>query len=403
MPPTEPPASPEFAAVYGRNADLSTAELHAIAGARDLEIAPLNQYAAIVRAPNLDFAELLGGTTKLIELQPNVVDSAEAAIAHLVGAVSSDKRVLFGISSYGSVPATPLTNLARQYLAKRGIKDRYLAKRDGKSGRHPDGELSAVQVKHNKLLTKGHDWCVFETEAGWRFGRTVWVYDFHGFSVRDYEKPAANSKRGMLPPQLARVMVNLGTCGKPGQKVYDPFCGSGVALMEAHVLGHEVVGSDISSAAIKDTIWNLQWLVRRRPDMRFEVTVADATKELPVTAESGVDAIVTEGYLGEPVRAQMTEADLEQEAVAVEKLMVAFFQQARSALPADGRLVITFPIWKLKKGVRRLATTKMIDRLLALGYNKVRPLPGLESTLESILVSRAQQRVIHELFIFQKH
>lgn len=397
-----------YAAVYGRNAALSAAELFALGECGGFAVAPLSKYAAgLSEGFELDVANRLGGTTKIIELDPEVAESAEAAIHALAGTVArpTSGKLIFGISSYGSVPATPLTGLMDKLLIKRDIKTRYMAKRSGKAGRASSAdELSAVQIKHNKLLTKGADWCLFETPIGWRYGRTVWVYDFEGFGKRDYDKPVADSKRGMLPPQLARVMVNLGTQGRD-VPVYDPFCGVGGLLLESVTMGHTTYGSDLEQTAVDGAERNLEWLTGKRPHpgdgQLWKLAMTDATRELLTLPHS---IIVTEGYLGEPVQQSTSEADIRQRAAAVEELLERFLKLALTILPGDDRLVITVPIWKLASGRLLLS---FVDRLGALGYTIIRPLPENFPVLGvtprgSIEASRDKQRVIHELFILKK-
>lgn len=52
-----------------------------------------------------------------------------------------------------------------------------------------------------------------------------------------------------LPSQLARALVNL--VARPGDRVFDPVCGTGVLLVEAARIGCEVSGSDQSWKAVR--------------------------------------------------------------------------------------------------------------------------------------------------------
>jgi SAM-dependent methyltransferase len=388
-----------YAAVFGRNAAVSVAELAAVGAAQGFNVSPLGEYAALLEGFDLQLADRLGAITKVVELS-GAAASSEEAIKQLAGAVKKPAtgKVIFGISSYGSKPATGLTNQMRNILDKRGIKNRFMAKRLGKSGRPSDGELSAVQVKHNKLITKGNDWCLFETTDGWVYGRTVWIYDFEGFGHRDYDKPRSDSKRGMLPPQLARTMVNLATGGDPAKSVYDPFCGVGNVLIESADLGHRTFGSDISEKATSDARKNLEWL---KPNAKWDVSVIDATKDL---LADHIDAIVTEGYLGTLIAANTKDSTIESTATEVESITLKFFEQARKILESGDRLVMTWPKWRLKHSDLALP---LVDRVKALGYTVVRPVPEAFRLPEltkrhSIDVSRPTQRVVHELFIFER-
>ena len=50
---------------------------------------------------------------------------------------------------------------------------------------------------------------------------------------------------GKFVPQLVEVFLRR--CFRPGDRVYDPFCGSGTTLVEANAFGCDAVGCDISA------------------------------------------------------------------------------------------------------------------------------------------------------------
>ena len=64
------------------------------------------------------------------------------------------------------------------------------------------------------------------------------------------DKPYRDMRRGMLPPKLARSLVNLaiGAKSPSDMTILDPFCGTGTVLMEAMLLGTHVVGTDLAPA-----------------------------------------------------------------------------------------------------------------------------------------------------------
>jgi tRNA G10 N-methylase Trm11 len=257
-------------------------------------------------------------------------------------------------------------------------------------------------VLHNGLLKDNYEWVLIEQgRKQWHYGRTAWIQDLEGFSQRDYDKPSSDTRRGMLPPKLARTMVNLAGVAA-GKHIYDPFVGSGVLLMEAKLLGYQISGSDISAKAVADTKQNLQWLNKIAGTKgNAQLAVADASGELPYRA----DAIVTEGYLGHPVRESTSFPEILEQQRLVDSLLRSFLRRAHAALPSGGRLVITVPLWRLPhSGDRR---TTAIDGASELGYTVIRPVPqgttGSELTeRNSILVSRPKQRVVHELYVLER-
>ncbi len=53
-----------------------------------------------------------------------------------------------------------------------------------------------------------------------------------------------------LHPEVARRLLGV-VCDGPGQRVLDPFCGSGTVLVEALAAGHEALGRDLSPFAVE--------------------------------------------------------------------------------------------------------------------------------------------------------
>ena len=402
------PTTETFAAIFGRNPALSVAELHALSGKYGFSIKPLGKYAVELTGFDPKLAARLGATTKLFALRPDSFGDARSALEAAASKVPAEGgKFAFGVSSYASDKATPLATHVKKFLKSRGVQPRFVGRPKGKSGRPEDGELSAVQVQHNELISPGADWGVFETPDGYRVGRTVWVYDFEGFGARDYDKPAADAKRGMLPPQLARTMVNLATQGDPKLAVYDPFCGVGNLLLESVLLGHRTFGSDITPDAVDAAKRNLRWLAEQYPKLPdSEVTVRDATTELPADQSS---ALATEGYLGTPLRGGANAQDMEREAKFAETMTEKFLRRAAEFLrtaPKGARLVLTLPAWRIPNS-RKLIRLRTIDQAEHLGYAVIRPLPDGFSypdltARDSIDVARPKQRVVHELFILER-
>jgi tRNA (guanine10-N2)-dimethyltransferase len=94
---------------------------------------------------------------------------------------------------------------------------------------------------------------------------------------------------GVMMPILARALVNLaGTVA--GERLFDPFCGTGGVLLEGDLLGLSVLGSDMDPAMLGGCRANL-------PDA--DLMRADAT-DLPLRDRS-VDAIVTDLPYGQSV------------------------------------------------------------------------------------------------------
>lgn len=196
--------------------------------------------------------DLLGGTVKVAEE------------ADLDQSITTD----FGISDYtGKVN---ILKLSKKIKAETG--KRFVLPRQGAA-------LSSVVVKKQKLTE-----LIFTTAGVFK---TIWVQDFEAWNLRDYGRPAVEAHIGMLPPKVARQMINIAG----GKTILDPFCGVGTILIESLVTGRQAIGSDINPKQIARTQKNLEWFGEKA-----ELFIWDARKiseKVP-----SVDAIVTEADLG---------------------------------------------------------------------------------------------------------
>jgi tRNA (guanine10-N2)-dimethyltransferase len=95
---------------------------------------------------------------------------------------------------------------------------------------------------------------------------------------------------GVMMPVTARALVNLSLAGE-GDLLFDPFCGTGGVLLEAHLLGARVLGSDAEEAMITGCRANLPGA---------DLLLADATA-MPL-CDASIDAVVTDLPYGQSVR-----------------------------------------------------------------------------------------------------
>lgn len=108
----------------------------------------------------------------------------------------------------------------------------------------------------------GPAFTLYPTLAGW------WLVRSPG-SLRWTEPALLHRTSTSLPSRLARAVVNL--VARPGDRVADPVCGTGVLLVEAARLGCSVRGGDTSAKAVWWARHNLAAL-----GLAGEVEVRDA-------------------------------------------------------------------------------------------------------------------------------
>ena len=148
-------------------------------------------------------------------------------------------------------------------------------------------------------------------------------------------------RRGDVPaashPPLAAAMARLAAVGK-NERVWDPFCGSGLELAECALRGGvaEVFGCDLSAEAIQIAEANMRSAMEQRgvPRMHFAACDFRRAAESPSMSDlRDLSLIVTNPPLGKRVPI----ADLR-------VLIGALFDVAHARLREGGRLVFVNPL-----------------------------------------------------------
>jgi tRNA (guanine10-N2)-dimethyltransferase len=155
----------------------------------------------------------------------------------------------------------------------------------------------------------------------------------------------------MLPPKLARMMVNYSQTAEGGI-IWDPFCGSGTVLMEALALGYTVIGTDVDPKAVEETKENLSWLCDEKwiSHSNYKVFEHDITKGVPTGVE--FDSIVTEPYLGPVLRDTVNVSEIDNITSQITPLFEAIVEiAAEKGRGEQGRhMVIVVPGFKTQQG-----------------------------------------------------
>jgi tRNA (guanine10-N2)-dimethyltransferase len=109
------------------------------------------------------------------------------------------------------------------------------------------------------------------------------AYDARNPGKRDFFHP------GVMMPRMARTLVNIAGV-QEGDRVLDPFCGTGGILIEAELLGAEAVGSDFDPLMVQGS---------RQNSLYSSLMLSDATR-LPLQDHS-IDSVVTDLPYGQSV------------------------------------------------------------------------------------------------------
>lgn len=338
-------------ALLGAHPDLSIAEIGVLTQA-----SPAWKAGQIAIFDNVE-AELnplqfrLGGTQKLGVVIGTVTTTDQKELASFLAtdlmALHPEGKLNFGLSVYGD-NQTRLDQV-RTATKNLGLETKSRLKEAGRGARYVisrEATLSAVVVVSNHLLSKGAEYVLIVRDNDIVIGRTVAVQNVDDWANRDFNRPRRNAKQGMLPPKLARIMVNLTGQDGNGKTLLDPFCGSGTVLMEAGLVGYTgVVGGDINATATSDTEANHDWLIAQNfKTGKLRTYTAPAREIMNHVGARSIDAVVTETYLGRPRKGLETEAEIEE---AIEYLVTLYqesFSAIKDVLKPGAVVVIAAPV-----------------------------------------------------------
>lgn len=295
-----------YAFELGRKKDLCFAELITVLGKDKLVERNLDTAIFDLKIPNYQgLQDKLGGTVKIIKIWNSVpfedsrADKLEKHIKPRLEEIFTDHKgkINFAVSTLSfnnpkEINIKQILNFSKLILKSLGLNSRFVNKN------FENTKPSTIYAAH--VLEKGIDINIIKGNKELFIGETVAIQDIDKYSKRDYDKPWRDAKVGMLPPKVAQIMVNL--AGANTKSIYDPFCGTGTTLVEGLLMGKDVVGSDIDQRMIDYSEGNARWTEQEFQTKNIcRVFTKDARFLTKEDLPERVEAVVTEGYLSEPV------------------------------------------------------------------------------------------------------
>lgn len=281
----------------------------------------------------------------------------------------------FGVISLGfpRKPNSQILLTVKKFLRSQQISSRFVNKNFQ--------NLSTPEIEFEILRRQGCALLIAQTAAQ-IFSAEIWaVQPFTAIAARDYGKPARATRNGMLPPKLAQILLNLTLGDLTAQTVYDPFCGTGTILVEAGLLGHRLLGSDLNPQMLLFTQRNLA-----AQRLKAQLWRQDATQPIP----RPVAYVITEGSLGPPLTQTPTPQSQAKIFSNLTKLYRKFFQNLKAQ-----KVGITFPFFGSGKNPAQRFTLQILPPLKKLGW---------QNTLkQELLYKRPQQIVGREIVVLKKN
>ena len=341
----------------------------------------------------------LGGSLKL----GRFFDTDFNKLAKFLATAHPEGKITLGISDFSKQKKSGLAKQKSMEL-KRSLA------RMGRSARvitSNEPEISSATAHHNQLGEKAGCFEIFLIDR--EIYLSLGTQNITAYTERDQARPARDAKVGMLPPKLAQILINL--CGKlpEGARVLDPFCGTGVVLQEAAIMGYIPYGTDLNERMVEYSKKNLSWLFNERNQKRFKIlpdliqkkdqiieaiSVGDATN---FTWEGKIDAVAFEGYLGAPMSKPPVDIKFKTEKAKCREIAVGFLKNITPQIKSGTPVVMALPAWLRENG--KYAGLNILDEIQEMGYNFEK---FQDLSQSDLLYYREGQIVAREIIVIRK-
>lgn len=388
-----------YIAILGRQPALGMAELERIYGSEN--VSWFSGASALVESKSFSI-EHLGGTQKAgrVILQLPRGDFRQASmkvVQHYIKKWGeTEHKITLGISAY-TFPVSP------RDAQKTGIIIKQKLKNNGVTVRlipNSEAALSSATSHHNKLgLSKNKVELLIVRAKDGRIivAESIGAQNITALAKRDQARPKRDAFVGMLPPKLAQIMINLATAQAKDThtRLLDPFCGTGVILQEAALMGFTVYGTDLADKMIDYSKANLEWLASAYSlPVEYHLHQGDA---MNTHWQQPVDAIATESYLGQPFSAPPSPSKLAEVRRNCNHIISTFLKNIGSQIQPGTPLCIAVPAWKDGNG--NFTHLPLISDPVALGYARYQ-FKNIDS--QDLLYYREDQVVARELLVLVK-
>jgi len=304
----------------------------------------------------LTLIKQLAGTLKIAE-QFNIQD------------LSYSKRIRYAVNDYGATENF-LQELKQEF--KRLKVKAMLKKSKFKAQLTPKETLKL-------LKDDGLDFVVFKQYLG----KTVACSNPESYATRDVSRPMQRFEQ-MISIRLARMMVNI--VAKPNAVVLDPFCGYGVLLQEAMLLGHDVIGVDKDDKCVTATKKNLAWIKKKyKLKAKFDVIEGDCSELSSIIGR--VDSIATEPVLGPVFKTKPSRKD----ALKIVAKLKPFYEKVLLEFNkvVKYRVAILMPRFEFKHNIVRIDLSNILTKT------------RFKIVHEPIIYATPKSKIKRELWVFQ--
>lgn len=386
-------------AILGRQPAIGIAELERLYS----DVSWFSDTSAVFKADSFDI-QRVGGTVKagrvVAELPRGDWRQASMKLVHAYTQAwaGRDGKITLGISAYGfdassrDVQKTGI--ILKSKLKEKNVSLRLIPNDEpvlGTATSHHN-KLGLADNKVELLVVKGRSGKIIIAES-------TGTQNITALARRDQERPARDAFVGMLPPKLAQIMINLSgiraDAAVDTPRVLDPFCGTGVVLQEAALLGYAVYGTDLADKMVDYSRRNLEWLVAKYGVAAdYDVDQGDAMNAM---WSQPIDVVVCETYLGQPFSAPPSASKLAEVRKNCDWIITEFLKNIGSQIAPGTPLCVAVPAWN--DGTDHFTRLPLINKLDQLGYRQIE---FKNVSTKELLYFRPDQIVARELLVLEK-
>lgn len=384
-----------YISLLGRQPALSLAEIERTLGV------PMrfSESTATFETNKVVDIEKLGGSQKIGKVSLNIPSTNWSQISKFITEhyyrewSSRSGKLTVGLSVYDAtinprdIQKIGLTLKGR--LKGRGVNIRLIP--------NQEATLSTATSHHNKLGLADNkiELIIAIGSKNTIVAESTGSQNITALASRDQGRPKRDAFVGMLPPKLAQIMINLASAGESKLNLLDPFCGTGVLLQEALLIGHSVYGTDLSEKMISYSEQNLEWLSTKNK-LSGNWTLHEGDAMTTQWQKLAPQTIASEAYLGQPFSAPPSAKKLEEVQGNCQHIISSFLKNLHSQVAPGTEMCIAVPAWKNSEG--SFSHLPLVSSVEKFGYERI----ILKSVKhDDLIYYRPDQVVARELLLIK--
>jgi tRNA G10 N-methylase Trm11 len=312
----------QFIFILGRDPELSKLELFTYFDARKVE------YKVVEASDIAIILELVSINSKKVIKDLGGIQKIGRIITSFDGLYNGkDNKIRYGMSRYTEDEEDLFQDLKKYF---KELKVKALLK---KSHHHkqlyldPSEAQGVVEIIQYKGI----------------IAKTLAVFNPNEFKKRDTKIPVPR-KSHQLSIRLTKILINI-SGARDNDHVLDPFCGSGIILQEAMLLGMHTIGLETDEDYLSASQKNLTWVKKQyNPKGSFKLINQHRKKVATVVPSS--DFIITKPYMGPELKYYPRESEARKTVTKLRPQYSNFLKEFKKVVKK--RLVFVSPRYKTK-------------------------------------------------------